>query len=277
MKKVLCLILIFSVLLVSMTSCANKTERKYAKALNKAIDAENFDEVRRIISECPEAVNTYPTLAPMWWQGEMWMTTTYYPLAEACKIGNLEMVKLLVESGADVNSLTPGWEVVTPIHTALLFGKGDWYDIVMYLIESGASIDYVGADEKNAMLIDITNSFRNESAEDEEKADKLFAYTLENCEETNVNWPRVLFEAVRWNRYNMTQMLLEGGYCDVNEFYSGKTPLMYAIDMSNAGMVKYLLEKGADIQAVDEDGKKVLDYVAECDDEETKEIFNNMT
>ena len=102
MKKALCLILILSLLLLSITSCSDKIERKYAKELNKAIDAENFDEVNRIISECPEAVNTYPTLAPMWWQGEILMTTIYYPLSEACKTGNLEMVKLLVENGADV-------------------------------------------------------------------------------------------------------------------------------------------------------------------------------
>ena len=273
MKRAMWFILMLSLLLLVMTSCTNSTERKYAKELNKAIDAENFDEVRRIISECPESVNTYPTLAPIWWQGEMWMTTIYYPLAEACKIGNLEMVKLLVENGADVNSLTPGWEVVTPIHTALLFGKGDWYNIVTYLIENGASVDYVDSDEKNAMLLDIIEGYREESEEDEENAYKLFAYVLENCDVTNVNWSRVLFNAIGWGRHNITKMLIEGGYCDVNVPYSGRTPLMCAISRSDAEMVKYLLDSGADINAVDEDGKSVLDYVAKCEDKEIKALF----
>ena len=275
MKKLLCLMLVLLFACSILSSCSSHTERQYAKKLNKAIKAEDFDTVNRIISECPEAINTYPTVAPMWWQAEILMATIYYPLSEACKTGNLEMVKLLVENGADVNSLTPGKEVVTPIHTALLFGKGDWYDIVMYLIESGASIDYIdkGFLGKGAMLIDIIERTRSESEEDKENFDKLFAYVLENCDATNVNWSRVLFKAVYWERYNMTKMLIEGRYCDVNERYSGRTPLMYAIGMSDAKMVKYLLDNGADINAVDEDGKTVFDYVFECDDEEIKALF----
>jgi len=275
MKRILCLILIFCTLCLNMVSCAKHEKRQYAKDLNEAIAAENFETVRQIIAECPDSVNTYPTVAPGWWQAEMLMTTIYYPLSEACKTGNLEMVKLLVESGADVNSHNPDRYVVTPIHVALLFNEGEWYDIVMYLIDNGASIDYINkdADGKGAMVIYIREWRINGSQEDEKNLDKLFAYVLENCDTTNVNWPRVIFQAVSWERHNMTQMLIEGGYCDVNERYSGKTPLMYAISRSDAKMVKYLLDNGADINAVDEDGKTVFDYVAECDNEEIKALF----
>ena len=275
MKRILCLLLILCTLCCNMLSCAKRDERQYAQNLNKAIEAEDFEAVRQIIAECPDSVNTYPTVAPGWWQAEMLMTTIYYPLSEACKSGNLEMVKLLVESGADVNSHNPDWYVVTPLHVTLLYGKGEWYDIVMYLIDNGASIDYTyqKASGKGAMLIDIIEDFRKESEEDEENLDKLFAYVLENCDKTNVDWPRVLFKAVIWSRHNMTRMLIEGGYCDVNELYSGQTPLMYAISRSDAKMVKYLLDNEADITAVDEDGKTVFDYVAECEDEEIKALF----
>ena len=281
MKKALCLILILSLLLLSITSCSDKIERKYAKELNKAIDAENFDEVNRIISECPEAVNTYPTLAPMWWQGEILMTTIYYPLSEACKTGNLEMVKLLVENGADVNSLTPGWEVVTPLHTTLLYCEGDWYDIVMYLIENEASIDYI--DEaylgKNAMLMDIIMASSRISEEETGSLNNLFVYAVENCDKTNVDWQRVLCWAAGYNNcYDIVKILIEEGYSDVNQPYSSAnmTPLMFAIRSSDARMVKYLLQKGADVRAIDEDGKRVLDYAAECEDEEIKSLFDNL-
>ena len=137
MKKIIASILILICACSSLVSCnslvtgSTREERQYAKALNNAIDAENFNTVKQIIEECPESVNTYPTLAPSWWQGEMLMTTIYYPLSEACKVGNLEMVKLLVENGADVNSKNPDWELITPIHTTLLYCNGDWYDIIM--------------------------------------------------------------------------------------------------------------------------------------------------
>ena len=136
-------------------------------------------------------------------------------------------------------------------------------------------IEYIDDDAfgKCAMLIDITQGLRKESEEDEENLDKLFAYVLENCDVTNVDWSRVLSNAVCWDRHNMTKMLIEGVYCDVNELYSGRTPLMYAISESDAKMVKYLLDNGADISAVDKDGKNVMDYVADCGNKEVKSLF----
>ena len=275
MKKILCLLFILSILCITMVSCSSYNERKCAKDLNKAIEAEDFDTVKRIISECPESINTYPTVAPSWWQGEMLMTRIYYPLSEACKSGNLEMVKLLVENGADVNSHNPDDTEQTPIHVALAFCKDDWYEIIMYLISKGASIDYVDDDAfgKCAIFIDIIQGIRNVSKEDEENLDKLFTYALENYEGTNADWPRILCQAAYWGRLNITKMLIESGTCDINTPFSGDSPLMYAIRSSDPKMVEYFLESGADINAVNKDGKTVFDYVSECDNEEIKVLF----
>lgn len=72
----------------------------------------------------------------------------------------------------------------------------------------------------------------------------------------------------------MVKLLIDGGYSDVNELFSDMTPLMFATRGSDADIVKYLLDNGADINAVDKDGKSVLDYVAKCNDAEIKALFS---
>lgn len=56
------------------------------------------------------------------------------PLVSAATNGHLEVVKLLVERGADIHA-TGGWANVTPITQAALYGKQDVYE---YLYSLGA-------------------------------------------------------------------------------------------------------------------------------------------
>jgi len=58
------------------------------------------------------------------------------PLYYACNYGDLEMVKYLHEKGAHINSVNDSnW---TPLHQASYWGR---YDIVVYLVENGANIN----------------------------------------------------------------------------------------------------------------------------------------
>ena len=40
----------------------------YSKLLSKAITTENTFQVLEIVEKRPSCVNSYPTLAPIWWQ-----------------------------------------------------------------------------------------------------------------------------------------------------------------------------------------------------------------
>ncbi|MBQ3017305.1 MAG: ankyrin repeat domain-containing protein [Clostridia bacterium] len=275
MKKAIALILVLVLACLSMVSCSTREERKYAKALNNAIIANDYELVKSIIAECPSALNTYPTLAPSWWQGEILMTRIYYPLAEACKAGNLEMVKLLVESGADVNSYIPDDREYTPIHVALDYCEDDWYEIVMYLISKGASIDYVDDYGQGAIFIDMTWNTPVLAKEDAEKIYSLFCYAFDNCDKSNVDWQRVFCYAIMFDHYEIVKVLLKDGYADVNASVSNEkiTPLMFAVRSSDVSIVKYLLDNGADVNAVDSDGKTVSDYLAKRNNEEINALF----
>lgn len=60
---------------------------------------------------------------------------------------------------------------------------------------------------------------------------------------------------------------------DVN--YYGQTPLMLAIRFGHINIVRYLIDKGANIQVVDNKGKNILMYAAECfTDTGSREILN---
>ncbi len=65
----------------------------------------------------------------------------YTPLGEACKVGNFEMVKLLVEDGADVNYV-PILTEASPLGLAAESNSNDNLKIVKYLIEHGADVNF---------------------------------------------------------------------------------------------------------------------------------------
>ena len=63
------------------------------------------------------------------------------PLGAACDVGNFQMVKLLVEDGADVNYV-PKNAFTSPLNIAVQSDSVDNLKIVKYLIENGADVNY---------------------------------------------------------------------------------------------------------------------------------------
>ncbi len=65
----------------------------------------------------------------------------YTPLSVACQEGNFEMVKLLVENGADVNYV-PLLTIASPLGLAAQSDSVDNLKIVKFLIENGADVNF---------------------------------------------------------------------------------------------------------------------------------------
>ena len=82
------------------------------------------------------------------------------PLHFACKLGEVDIVRLLCDAGADVDvgRLPPvSQRKWTPLHTA---AKEGWAEVAEILIEAGCMIDPIGMDSKKPR--DLAEEAENE-------------------------------------------------------------------------------------------------------------------
>lgn len=203
------------------------------------------------------------------------MRYQFYPLTEACATGNLEIVMLLVEAGADVNEKK--WH--TPLSLTYTQKPNNWYEISTHLISNGASLDYSARpDQSGGVLADIVTTRLGKYYEygeaDLAQIEAAFYYAMEHCDHSRVEWKRVMRNSVIYDRVGITEHLLKNGYCDVNSVVSGTmTPLMFAAQSSTAEMVELLLSYGADKTVVDEDGRTAYDHAIERGKPEVAELI----
>ena len=170
---------------------------------------------------------------------------------------NYNIVKLLIESGADVNHI--GENGKTPILSA---AENSHHRIVALLIENGADIY---AKDVNGATVPMLESVDNGAPSESEMkycSDNI-RYLLENgvdIKATDNDGKNVLhYSLSRSGASKMIDYYIKNGI-DVNSpDNSGKTPLMYAAEGWEVPVLT-LLENGANINAVDNSGRTALMY-----------------
>ncbi len=216
------------------------------------------------------------------------------PLHYAAKYGHIEIVKHLVESGAEVDSLQRSVETHpsrldhTPLFVATEFGK---LDVLQYLISKGADPDhrdasgvsplYRAAELPNAKAVKILLqqkvSLDVRSRNDPEKATLAHVArgevlatlltkgapvrSIDDLEYTALHAHGDSAEDVRL-------LLGKGADPNVREPVTGRTPLFEASWAGNIKAMNDLLKAGADITAQDFEGDTVLHRAAYGDDVE---------
>lgn len=236
---------------------------RYSKLLLNAITTENKFRVLEIVEKKPSCVNTYPTLAPIWWQSLMDQSIEY-PLGEACYTGNVEIIEILVKNGADVNLGSR----LTPLSLTYFLKPKNWYNISLYLLENGASLDYKSHNSEENVLTDIVGHRPGiitveEGSENSTEVAMAFYYAIENCDHSKINYMRVLQHSVTSDRVEIVKFLLDEGYCDVNDTSVGMTALMFAARDSTQEMVQLLLDYEANKNIESSDGNTAYDYAVE--------------
>ena len=248
----------------------------YAKKLVSAIQKNDMTAVRQIVEKKPSCINTYPSVTSKWWQSAMnWRT--YYPMNQACATGNIDLIELLIDNGADVNCN----DGLTPLSVTYSIKPDNWYEISRILIDNGASLDYITeySGGKSSVLQDIAHkryvaSLPGIEPENEEEVIKAFKYALENINYDNVDWRLVLQHSVSNDRIKIVKLLLDQKYCNVNDTEeTGMTALMFAARDSTPEMVQFLLDYGADKSMKCSDGKTAYDYAVEFGNEQIAEFL----
>ena len=155
------------------------------------------------------------------------------PLMYAAAFGNARQMKLLLESGADVNAQN------TFHATALIWAGGDAVKSRM-LIEHGADINVRTQQGRTALM---AAAKRNGNAD-------LVRLLLEKGADVKTPGDTTLIPAAQSGDVEIMRLLIESG-ANVNCISPrlGETPLMYAAASDNVEAVRLLLAKGANPNA----------------------------
>lgn len=158
------------------------TKRQMEGFIN-CVEKGNKSAVTKFLDKFPGAIDQ---------QGGLFNSTAL-PLAAGC--GDIEMVALLLERGADVNGKCSNGD------TALVRAAGDWDDVVALLLKKGAAVDIRGEDDytplmcavasgnkKAAVLLLRNGASLNEKASDGETALTL-AFEHEEIHDLLKRWP----------------------------------------------------------------------------------------
>jgi ankyrin repeat protein len=192
------------------------------------------------------------------------------PLCIAVSNGNVELVKLLVDNGADIN-IRSSFDGHTPLYW---LPKKNPKEIIDLLIEEGADVDvkdYLGG--KTPLFYALFHSIFSD------KDYKKIAQALIdngadiNAEDINGN---TILHACAGDKDSMDSIdfLLKNGANVNSKNYSGETPLHGALCSGGKEIARMLLDSGADIKIKNNEGLTPLDYLKYADNSTRKYIEN---
>lgn len=169
-----------------------------------------------------------------------------------------ELVKLLLDKGADINA-QEGGKGDTPLIQSLIDYRPR-FDIFDLLMERGADIHIKNKSQMTALTLANVFEFK-------EQAGKL----IEHGAKRNLTaewWLTLAYYSDKFD--NLQKLMAEGVDINIQTTYeinyrngiraNGMTALMYVASLNDANTVKRLLAMGADVNIKDNKGKTAIDY-----------------
>ena len=177
------------------------------------------------------------------------------PLWAAAFFGHLDVVELLIELNAEVDSTT--LQDSTPLKAAAFNG---YLDIVSCLVEHGADVNARQSFDRTPLMITCSNGHVNVATYLVEHGANIHLQDKDGC--------TCLHFAAEGGRVEMVTKLLGIGVKENQDYvnarnHSGSTPLMRTCYNGHVNVATYLVEQGANIHLQDEDGDTCLHYAAE--------------
>lgn len=167
--------------------------------------------------------------------------TTVLMRAARAKVAALETVKILVENKADIKA-----QDNAGIPAAGYAIGASNIEVFKYLLSLSPD-----------MLKDTSQSFPMLKKAIYRKDLPAVQVLVESGVPVNRERSEVVLAAEKTDLNAITRGLTRSKFMD-----DGRTPLMWAAESGNVDIVKYLIEKGADVNAKDSTGKKVVDFSA---------------
>ena len=201
------------------------------------------------------------------------------PLMLACEYGNMEIIQLLIDKGAEVNQIDASGK------SAIVYTiSSDKLEIARYLIDKGAELNlfYDGISPLIKAIIEEkwefaelfiekganVNAFQTITPMDVTlfKQNYDFAdYLIEKGADINLKGDHgntALYNAAKEGDLESVNFLLnKGAKADIKNSY-GYSPLAIASYNGDLQIVNILINKGADINSTDEEGNKPIHHAA---------------
>ncbi len=178
------------------------------------------------------------------------------PLVSACQSLNAESVKLLLEAGAKaewpVQNRTPlSWALqsISPWSTSRKPEK-----VVALLLEAGADPNRKGPDGKTPLELALQTGYA--------PVIDLIAGKVGRLPERSPEGEPILFWAAREGMTNVAQLALKQGIAADQTDDQGRTPLYLAIQHGHLDVARVLLQAGADVNRRFEGGVTLLHLAA---------------
>jgi len=188
------------------------------------------------------------------------------PLHTAAFSGHFEIVKFLIENGADVNAVNDEFGE-TPIFNAVAKGH---IDIVKYLIEKGARLDIINKKAKSSVLHQAV--FWGDLS-----LVKLFVEKGVQLELKNIDNDTALCLCMKLKRYEMAKYLIEKGANVNTQCMTGRTPLHFAVIFGDFEGAKLMVGKGANPNIADNINYLPLAYAGVKKDINTIKLLSEKT
>ena len=255
MKKAIKFIMIICVALFFLGLCVQifMGFRNYyrTRELLQKIKNEDSYKVKELLDA---GVNPNKTDVP---PSKLWNfleTSPNRPLVVACRTGNVEIVKVLIEYGATAQPIEgTGW---SPLRETLFYFQPDDVEIVKLLLQNGAGAE-VESDEN---LVYVAAQMEP----------RVYDKTKANGTVFIGGYDEVTAKGIT----DIIDVLIQNGgnvnYTDG----AGKTVLMISVERENLYLTEYLVNMGCDISVTDNQGKTALDYARELGNEELIAILS---
>lgn len=270
MKKLFVIVLLLLLVVIFIILLGNFIEYKKVKKMISYIDEKDYASLSNYAIDNKKTITRQVAYHSDLYCDVMLIPVEdlFPPLHYACYTGDVCAVKIFLDLGVDVNSLTK-YGNCSPLMACMLSKSNEFIDMANLLLDYGADPTMkFSIDNTDALCRCIYKAAENE-ADDSSTMYALLTRLISCCGE-NYTFDEALCCSARNSSITTTKIILDNCFITVNDslVVNGSlwadSLLHYAASVNSSyDYVCFLLSSGADIYMIDSNGKTAYDYAIE--------------